>query len=64
MKFKYLANRSDFCFNFDSSYFKRLDSILKDTCKLITHIKAVIGKCSARQETHGLMAKNIELKFQ
>ena len=31
MKFKYLANRSDFCFNFDSSYFKRLDSILKNT---------------------------------
>lgn len=29
MKFKYLVNRSDFCFNFDSSYFKRLDSILK-----------------------------------
>lgn len=64
MKFKYLANRSDFCFNFDSSYFKRLDSILKNTCKLITHIKAVIWKCSARQETHGLIAKNIELKFQ
>ena len=26
--------------------------------------KAVIGKCSVRQEIHGLMAKNIELKFQ
>lgn len=42
MKFKYLVNRSDFCFNFDSSYFKRLDGIFKNTCKLITHIKAVI----------------------
>ena len=42
MKFKYLANRSDFCFNFDPSNFKRLDSIFKNTCKLITYIKAVI----------------------
>lgn len=42
MEFKYLVNRSDFCFNFDSSNFKRLDSILKNTYKLITHIKAVI----------------------